>query len=1452
MATKLFLMCVTAVSAAYSGAAMPTEAEVEKAVPKVERMLASEKVALESGKMTRAEVAAAAMKLAAGADDEAAKLLLMKGAFILHVKDGDLEKAVKTMNALETAIADMPPQIITNIIETALLGLPNKGANGSRLYRLLDAGSVKRKGSYQNRVQKVSGPKRYFVTKEEIWRLLSSAQPRQKIAVPQSDSPEELPVFPNPAEAQRKAKELGLWMFVYNMPGSRNDTFSSSSYFLKSLSKHCVFVHVNGFGSESAECPWERSTCWPCCRILDSDGNLISSVAKWSGMPNCEVSGQKMTEIFNGFMKACEIMPAAFDIVERNPNEIGLARLQEALSSLPESFVNIAYLKWAELLVKVDCSGKRGWRACYSYADKILPLQEEFYRSDDCSFNNSYWRAKRDKEKYHDFLSGIDRVVLERRISASDDIRKRISAIDEQSLSDEARYRLTYLRQEVEKSYERLSDIQRDLLALEKWPEQKENVPALGAKPRVADGDGSEVIDGYTWSYRVHNGEATIVAEKDGKPCCAVSPKPIGHVAIPSTLGGVRVSSIGQEAFRDCKELKMVTIPPSVTNIGDVAFYSCDIKSVNIPASVTSIGTQAFSDNSELMSFSVEESNPSYLSRNGLLCTKDGTTLISGTSGVVEIPPSVTSIEGWAFTGRRRLTSVTIPPSVTNIGRTAFRWCSGLKSITIPPAVTRLDSNAFRACSGLTSVEIPSNVTSIGWCAFCQCGGLTAVTIPASVTRIDGCAFWSCGSLVSVTIPASVMSIGERAFNQCGSLASVTMCGECPTAPKAIFQGCPKLKSIHVPANAKSWTGMKEWQGIPLVFDGELKGANLVKVESMSGKNVVAQKLQGCNFLFNKNFKRSAKVYLCLFSASWCGPCRREMPRIAKTYAEALKDDPDIELIHFSRDQDDEKAMAWAKEHDVKFPVVKPKGGNPLDLHCNGIPHLFVVKADGTLLEEGHPMRVFTDEKLCELKKGNFVVCAKLQSGKTDVNTAVGEQKEIVGGYTWSFKVENGEATIGSARPCYPKCAIAPSPTGTLNIPSVLGGAKVTRIGYAAFYKCSGLTSVTIPPSVTKIDWQAFYKCSGLTSVTIPSSVTTIDWMAFADCGSLTSVMIPASVKNLARGVFRGCSRLTSISVSAENENYITHDSVIFDKGMRTLVCYPGGFPGAYKIPSGVTEIGEEAFSKCRGLTSVVIPDSVTRIGKWAFAWCGSLKVAEVGSGVAAIEEAAFSGCDKLTSIFVSGRNGRFASRDGLLFSKDMATVICCPAGLSGTYKIPPNVMNIGAHAFDGCQGLMEVVIPSSVTKIGNQAFNQCNGLTSVTIPTGVKEIGELAFWQCENLKEVMIPSSVEAIDRGAFECCYAMKSVTISEGVQSIGKIVFFHCQALTSVTIPASVKKIGENAFLWCKELTSVTMLGECPDVGGKIFASCDKLAAIHVPANAKSWAGMREWQGIPLVFD
>ena len=76
-------------------------------------------------------------------------------------------------------------------------------------------------------------------------------------------------------------------------------------------------------------------------------------------------------------------------------------------------------------------------------------------------------------------------------------------------------------------------------------------------------------------------------------------------------------------------------------------------------------------------------------------------------------------------------------------------------------------------------------------------------------------------------------------------------------------------------------------------------------------------------------------------------------------------------------------------------------------------------------------------------------------------------------------------------------------------------GNSVTSIGTYAFYKCTGLTSVTIPNSVTSIGSGAFYSCTGLTSVTIPNSVTSIGNSAFSDCSGLTSVIIPTSVTSI-------------------------------------------------------------------------------------------------------------------------------------------------------------------------------------------------------------------------------------------------------------------------------------------------------------------------------------------------
>ena len=267
------------------------------------------------------------------------------------------------------------------------------------------------------------------------------------------------------------------------------------------------------------------------------------------------------------------------------------------------------------------------------------------------------------------------------------------------------------------------------------------------------------------------------------------------------------VTSIGDWAFYYCSGLTSITLPESVTSIGDYAFSYCrGLTSMTIPASVERLGTGVFSACMNLEEIIVSANNPVYSSLDGVLYNKDKTELLKWPNKKlsVTIPEWVTSIGDYAFSYCYGLTTITLPESVTSIGDWAFYYCSGLISIMLPESVTSIGDRAFSYCHGLTSIEIPNSVTSIGDEAFYYCSGLTSITLSESLTSIGRNTFSCCTGLTSITLPESLTSIGVGAFSGCSGLTTITLPESVTSIGYAAFSGCSGLTTITLPESLTS------------------------------------------------------------------------------------------------------------------------------------------------------------------------------------------------------------------------------------------------------------------------------------------------------------------------------------------------------------------------------------------------------------------------------------------------------------------------------------------------------------------------------------------------------------------------------------------------------------------------------------------------------------------------
>lgn len=252
---------------------------------------------------------------------------------------------------------------------------------------------------------------------------------------------------------------------------------------------------------------------------------------------------------------------------------------------------------------------------------------------------------------------------------------------------------------------------------------------------------------------------------------------PLKTISLPQS-----VTYIGEEAFGDCEDLETINFPEGLTSIGYDAFYDCvKLTEINLPESLTYIGTYAFGgcdalDNVVLPKglkqlnsgvFSGCESLKTITLPEGLLSIGDSA--FYGCSFTdIKIPDSVISISGSVFSNCDGLTDLVKINGVNYISEGMYGGCDGLTSITIPDNITNIDEEAFYNCENLKEVVLPNGLTKISDRMF-EGSGIESINIPASVTTIGSHAFGNCinPNFEVIVIPNSVTTIGEGAFYGC-------------------------------------------------------------------------------------------------------------------------------------------------------------------------------------------------------------------------------------------------------------------------------------------------------------------------------------------------------------------------------------------------------------------------------------------------------------------------------------------------------------------------------------------------------------------------------------------------------------------------------------------------------------------------------------------------------------
>lgn len=706
--------------------------------------------------------------------------------------------------------------------------------------------------------------------------------------------------------------------------------------------------------------------------------------------------------------------------------------------------------------------------------------------------------------------------------------------------------------------------------------------------------------------------------------------------------------------------------------------------------------------------------------------------------GTVEILPYVvvdgarylvTTIDGYAFKGNKKIKKVIIPGSVGSIWGEAFAGCTALEEVIIldpevgmkSEGLTKIKRHgAFEGCTSLKSINLPASLTELGQhnfggAVFAGCTSLTSIDIPSSVTEIPDVTFKNCSSLQTVRFRGRLGTIWDEAFQGCTSLTSIDLSLGVKEIGTSAFCSCSCLKSVTLPS-----------EGLKSLKDYCFK--NCTSLESIRVpacvRNVGYNFCEGCTSMVEAVIEKGSK--------SWAGGSFfLNCTGLKKT------------TIGWEGCLPGSTFKGCSSLETVTLEVANEIGDNAFE-GCSSLTFITWsknIKAFGQECFKGCSSlkHISVPENVTMLPKSVFRNCFGLES------IALPD----------GLKAIDEEAFYGCK---------------SLTVLTLPG--KLTTVGGTAFAYCDRLESLKFPETLTSLGAGAFYKSASLKLIDLRAATgLTIKDTSRADKSNLVFRGVPEETLILLPGdevpsKINAGDTFTALTAEGVKMTF----KIISTKDMTCQVgdgencCINSATAGSLTIPSvaegfRVVTVGSWALYGCSALTELTISEGIERLEDNSIEQCQTLTAIVLPASVNYLSES--FGCfgGNLTSITVAAENQVFDSRGNCNAIIETATnTLRC--GCRQTV-IPSSVTAIGAWSMAGLQ-LTSISIPGQILSIGKGALRY-NLFSEVTIPANVEKIGSLAFESCGNLEQVTILSWDCKIGSGAFSCNPNLKKVNSS-----------------------------------------------------------------------------------------